>query len=280
MTLDGTNILLDVHTPEGEGPWPVIVNFHGLSSGLKDDGATTVVAEEAASQGLLVYSPTWLVPPLDFNVETYRVWKEIANCAVAFAQQHAAANGGDPSKTVLHGFSAGIGPSHFASLQQRSSPIEGCATDAPPLPVSGVVFGDGEYFLHSMNFDGAFAADPEEMQDEVAKLVDPDEWLLDLGTRFFLWVPSSNETAQRTINDPADESSWLALRDPDGSIRADLEALGQLEDGIVSNTDAAELLARRLESAGFEVTLDRYPGGHNTSNKVDELVGYFKTAIG
>ena len=30
MTIDGIELLMDVYTPAGEGPWPVVVAFHGL----------------------------------------------------------------------------------------------------------------------------------------------------------------------------------------------------------------------------------------------------------
>lgn len=282
ITIDGADVLLNIHTPVTDGPWPVVLNFHGLSSDLKDDGGTNLVAEEAAKAGMIVYTPSWISLPPDLSHNTYGQWVDTANCAVAFAQEHAAANGGDPTKTVLHGFSAGVGPSMFGVFQPSDVPVDGCVSSAIPSPVSGVVLGDGEYFLHSQNFDQAFADSVEEMQVEVRRNVDPSKWPADMSAEFFLWVPKGNlgsETAPRRIADASDESSWLALRDPDGSIRADLSTLNQLDDEIVSNTDAGELLAFRLEAAGMEVTLDRYLGGHNLTNKADELVGYFQEAV-
>jgi hypothetical protein len=76
----------------------------------------------------------------------------------------------------------------------------------------------------------------------------------------------------------SDESGWFAQRDPDGSIREDLDQLGQLEDGTITYIDAGQLLALRLSEAGIEVTLDEYPGGHTTHDKVPELVGYLQAA--
>lgn len=71
------------------------------------------------------------------------------------------------------------------------------------------------------------------MQVEVAGLVDPTPWPSDLEAEFPL------------------DSGWLAQRDPDGSIRADLDQLNQLEDGTISNSDAARLLELRLATAGI-----------------------------
>ena len=278
MTANDVEFSMDVYTPAGDGPWPVVVAFHGQDSDLKDASSTTVVAQEAAAQGMLVFTPSWI----DFNlfpvtVETYEGWILTASCAVAFAQQYAVDHGGDPTNTVLYGFSAGIGPALFASLQPILDPIPGCATEVPPIPPSGVVLGDGEYFLHSQTFDDAFQADHEQMQSEVAALIDPSYWPEDLDAKFFLWIAATG-TNPRQIGDPSDESGWFAQRDPDGSIRADLDRLGQLEDRTITYIDAGELLELRLSEAGIEVTLDEYPGGHTTHDKVPELVGYLEAA--
>ena len=80
------------------------------------------------------------------------------------------------------------------------------------------------------------------------------------------------------FDDPWDETGWLAQRDPDGSIRDDLDRLGQLDDGVISFIDEAQFMALRLEEAGIDVTLDNYPGGHTTADKVPELVGYLLDA--
>jgi hypothetical protein len=72
----------------------------------------------------------------------------------------------------------------------------------------------------------------------------------------------------------------LSSRDPDGSIRADLDELGMLDDGIISNRDAARLLELRLTNAGLDVTLDEYPGDHTTWDKALELVGSHAVGAG
>jgi len=59
--------------------------------------------------------------------------------------------------------------------------------------------------------------------------------------------------------------------------RADYR-LGQLDDGILTTTDAGQLLYLRLSESGFAVTLDEYPGDHTTLDKASEIVDYFKTA--
>jgi hypothetical protein len=46
----------------------------------------------------------------------------------------------------------------------------------------------------------------------------------------------------------------------------------------VTYVDSGELLNLRLAEAGIEATLDVYPGGHTTTNKVSEIVGYLQEA--
>ena len=272
LTVDGEAYEGDIYVPEGEGPWPVVVIFHGNVSAGKDESHTTVIAEAAAA-GMYVFVPNWLTGTTGFMPESFDVFSALANCAVAYAQP----DPDDSVPVVVYGFSAGAGPASWAALNPASGPIPGCVAENPPAPITGAVLGDSEYFAHSTLFDPAFAADQEAMQALVAKTVDPSHWPPDMETRFFLWV-ADNGTASRTFDDPWDETGWLAQRDPDGSIRDDLDRLGQLDDGAISFIDEAELLALRLEEAGIEVTVDSYPGGHTTANKVSELVGYLTEA--
>lgn len=279
MTVDGVDLLMDVFTPSGDGPWPVVVSFHGLSNDGKDIRDTIVVAEAAAAQGLLVFTPTWIAGnPFPVTSETFETWDDTVSCAVAFAQEKAPEYGGDPTNTVVDGFSAGAGAALlFASQDPRRDPSSSCETDRLPAPVAGFVIGDGEAWLHSQNFDDAFAAEPDAIQARLAALIGPSSWGPGVGATFYVWV-SENGTSPRTIGDPADESGWFAQRDPDGSIRADLERLDQFGDGVVTYVDAGELLNLRLAEAGIEATLDVYPGGHTTTNKVSEIVGYLQEA--
>jgi dienelactone hydrolase len=281
MTTDGVAFLMDVYQPHGEGPWPVVVSFHGVSPQGKDDISTTAVARNATAQGMLVFTPTWLTPDaFPITIETVTDWDLILRCAVSYAQQRAPEFGGDPAITVVDGFSAGAGAALLiASLEPSTGPVPGCATDTSETPISGFVLGDGEYWLHSPNFDGVFDSNPEEIQTRLDALINPASWELNPGADFYLWVAAQG-TNPRQIGDSSDDNWWFAERDPDGSIRADLEQLDQYTDGVVTYVDAGQLLAFRLSEAGFDVTLDEYPGGHTTQDKVTSIVGYLLAAAG
>lgn len=280
MTIDGVELLMDVFTPAGDGPWPVVVSFHGLSNEGKDLRETIVVAEEAASRGMVVFTPTWIAGnPFPITSETFETWDDTVSCAVAFAQENAAGYGGDPANTVVDGFSAGAGAALlFASQEPRVAPAAGCETDALPAPVGGFVVGDVESWLYSQNFDGAFGAEPDAIQERLAALIGPSSWEHGADARFFIWVADAG-VPPRPIGDITDDTGWFSQRDPDGSIQADLESLGQLADGVVDTVDAGQLLNLRLSRAGIDATLDEYPGGHTTLDKVPEIIGYLQAAV-
>lgn len=84
---------------------------------------------------------------------------------------------------------------------------------------------------------------------------------------------------------PWDDDGWLAQRDPDRSIRGDLDELGQLDDGEISFIDISfidqgQLLSTRLQESGADATVDEYPGDHTVLDKVPEIVDYLLDAAG
>ncbi len=279
LTVDGGDLLVDVYVPDGEGPFPVAVVFHGRSSDGKDAASITSVAEAAATAGMVVFAPTWYGgDPFPLGFDDIDRLGDAGNCAVSFARAHAGEHGGDPTRIVVYGFSAGTGPALVSALDPDDDEIPGCRSPSTGTPVAGAVLGDGETFWHSSSFDGAFGDDLDAMQDSVASLTDPSRWPPDLDTEFFVWA-AADGTAPRDVDDPANPT-WVTQRDPAGSIRSDLERLDQLADGVVSYVDAAQLLDLRLREAGFDVTLEITPGGHTVAEKLPLLVHWLLEASG
>ena len=270
LVVDGLDMAVDAYVPNSPGPWPVVVAFHGRSNEFKDAGSNTMIAEAAAATGSLVFTPTWIAgDPFPLDVGDIVALRHAASCAVAFSQEWADELGGDAADTVVYGFSAGAGPA-LAAMVAPVGNVPGCETAQAPLPVSGAVLGDGEYFFQSQPFDDAFSQDPPAMQEEVARLVDHDRWPADL-EHAGLRVGGRVGNRASPLDDPA-APGWLAERDPDGAIRRDLDALGRLDDGIVDYVDAAHLIDLRLREAGVGTELEILPGGHIVDDKVARLV--------
>ena len=96
----------DVYIPEGAANAPVLLMVHGGGWRRGDKGAFGVVQNKVnhyLPKGYIVISTNYrLVPQVDPVVEA-----EDVAAALAFAQQHAAQWGADPSRFVLMGHSAG-----------------------------------------------------------------------------------------------------------------------------------------------------------------------------
>jgi hypothetical protein len=282
LEMDGHEYLVDVYVPPGEGSWPVVVAFHGGPL-YKEHSTNTFVATAAAEAGMVVFVPNWVAdwPELqsDEDAESMREAEPVYRCALAFAQQEAAGYGGDGSRTVTYGFSAGVRPAVTLSLGPETEPAPGCLAQQLPIRPVGVVLGDGEYFYHRLALDRAFEEDAEDMQALIDQVLDPASWPADLSARYRLWA-AETATHGRTFDDPWEESGWFAQRDPDGTIREDLDELGQLDDGLIAMSDAGILLTARLQQAGIDATIDLLPGRHTTIDKVPETVAYLLDAAG
>jgi len=274
--VEGAELTMDVHVPargDDDVVRPVVVLFHGLSSATNDAPDVTLVADAAVAAGMVVFAPEWIAgDPFPVLVDDLVMLRRAGECAVAFAQAEAARFGGDPSRTVTSGFSAGTGPAlSAATAPVAGQTIPGCAAGPTTAPVIGTVLGDGEYFWQSEPFDGAFAADTDAMREETGLLIDPTTWTLDSGLRLRLWA-AADRTAPRVIDMSADGPDWLTDRDPDGSIRSELRAVGALDDGSIDYLDNATLLDARAAAAGIDVELVVHPGGHTVEDKVPAIV--------
>lgn len=270
LDLDGEVLDMDVYVPSGTGPWPILVTFHGNSSSAQNSAGNIAIAEEAARRGMLVFAPSWIpLDPFPLGFDDIEDLAAAGRCAVAFAQERAPSFGGDPTRTAVHGFSAGAGPAHSVVVDPPTIRTGGCASDIVPSPVVAAVLSDGEYFFHSASFDDAFDANRGEMQDRVAAWVDPAHWPVDLQAEFYVWAAEEG-TAPRSLAEPG--PSWMPLRDPDGSISADLDRLGRLDDQVIDYVDTAALLSDRLAAADLEVEFEVFAGGHQIDDKADALV--------
>ena len=82
-----------------------------------------------------------------------------------------------------------------------------------------------------------------------------------------------------TFVEPGDEESWLASRDPDGSIRTDLETVGLHDAQQISHIDEGALLTMRLTAHGLDATHDLFPGHHESFDKLDHMATYIREVL-
>jgi acetyl esterase/lipase len=261
LSTETESFALDVYQPDGEGPFPVLVLFHGSTPQGKDSHHTRRMAEALAASGLVVFAPTWNVSLTTLTGDGWQESMDRASCALAYAEEHAPDHGADPSALATIGWSAGAQPAAWLALG-HGTPGDGCAVDTDPTVPNGAVLIDSEYFLHTDYFQRLFDNDAGAASAIVAGFIDPTTWSTADDATFRLVAAETQGMSVRSIGDPTDPTSWLAERDADGSLITELEGLGALEDGQVDYIDQAMLLQLRLERAGVDATFNTVPGDH------------------
>lgn len=130
---------LDAYAPTGPSakPWPVIVFFYGGGwyDGRREDYA--FAAHALASRGFLVVVPDYRVYP----EVTYPAFVEDGAQAVRWVQDNAARLGGDPSRILLTGHSAG----GYNAVQLALHPEILAAAGVDPARIKGAAGLSGPY---------------------------------------------------------------------------------------------------------------------------------------
>jgi acetyl esterase/lipase len=96
--------LLDIHVPEGLGPFPVVVTLHGASGGK---AAMSKLAVVLAEHGHVVFNAEWLAPARPLDAAAAVSSFEAAACALRVARTMAEEFDGDSSSLTVIGLSAG-----------------------------------------------------------------------------------------------------------------------------------------------------------------------------
>ena len=74
------------------------------------------------------------------------------------------------------------------------------------------------------------------------------------------WVEFPGLIVERPVGDPWAADSWLAVRDPSGDLRRQLEANGALADGTIGFADVAAAPVLRPQGAGEPGHARRHAG--------------------
>jgi fermentation-respiration switch protein FrsA (DUF1100 family) len=248
--------LLDVYAPTTTGEWPVVVMFHGFLGSKYDQ---VEYARRVSQLGFVVFAPTWDSSLPTVGGDNEAAFSQAA-CAVEFARMHAAEYGGDPATIIVFGHSAGAHPASLVAFA-RPKPTAGCPGGATLGPISALITWEGNWLLSAtepsiMDWDGLLAADPGIMD-----VVTPWKHLSEHKDLRVVMLVSEHPGAffERAVGDPWAADSWLAVRDPSGDLRRQLEKNGALVDGVFDFVDAQQLLFSVLKTQGNPVALDVMP---------------------
>jgi hypothetical protein len=264
---------LDVYAPTRAGPWPAVVMFHGApgSDPRTDRSYLSEQARRVADLGFVVFNASWgHVPGGAIGPPTYDELLAVgsqAACAVEFARTEAAEYGGDPATMIVFGHSGGAHAGAMAAFI-RPKPTAGCSGGTSLGAIDALVTWEGNWVLsvNEPDWDSALAADPRVMD-----VVTPWAHLAEQRDQKVVMLVSEQPGAffEREVGDPWAADSWLAVRDPSGDLRRQLEANGAFADGKLDFIEVQQMLFSILEAQGNPVSLDVMPGSTHTYLSVE-----------
>ena len=106
---------LDVFLPASSGPWPIVMFFYGGSWNGGSRETYRFVGEALAAQGCLVVIPDYRVYPQ----VRYPAFLEDCAAATGWTMRNLERLGGDPSRLILFGHSAGAYNAAMLALDPR-----------------------------------------------------------------------------------------------------------------------------------------------------------------
>lgn len=157
--------VLDVYVPDGPGPFPSAVTFHGASGGK---AAMEPLARPLAEEGWIVFNANWLAPQRPLDAAALEWSFEAAGCALRFAGAEARNYGGDGEPLTVVGLSAGGLAGALVSLSSEAFGDD-CNQAAQPTTVALFVGLEGAY-LNAAGGTGGLAEALRERPDLKTRL--------------------------------------------------------------------------------------------------------------
>jgi acetyl esterase/lipase len=157
--------VLDIYVPDGPGPFPTAITFHGVTGGK---AAMEPLVRPLAEQGWIVFNANWLAPQRPLDAAMLEWSFEAAGCALRFAGATARSYGGDGEPLTVVGLSAGGLAGALVSLSSEGFG-DVCKRAAQPTAVSLFVGLEGAY-LNAAEGTGGLAEVLRERPDLMTRL--------------------------------------------------------------------------------------------------------------
>ncbi len=189
---------LDLYRPDGPGPFPVLVFVHGggWRVGDRSWGTYESTGRRFAARGFLTIVVSYRMAP----EHRHPLLVQDVAASIAWALDHAAEHGGDPTRIVLSGQSAGAHLALLATSDPRWLAVHGHAA----RELAGIVAISGPYDLLEMGRSrvlvGAPLVEPAFGPDEaIWREASPLRWAgaTPLPPVLFAWADSDPEILQR-----------------------------------------------------------------------------------
>lgn len=241
--------LFDVYSPRGavDRPLVVVLPPHALT---KENPASVQLATAIAEDGMVAVVVNWteLDQPVGFFqdpatfADVTGADQSVAGCAVSSAVSQAGEYGADASRLVLVGELFGANIASMVALG-APDPLPGCVATDVTWSASGFVGLNGDWMV------GFPMLDP--VAEAAVETLSP--WsVLDQAPHISTVLTVTDHYVNLTRN-CGDPMSWLASRDPTGSMSAQLDALDAGADGCIDATEQVQATAAEMSSHGLEV---------------------------
>jgi acetyl esterase/lipase len=155
---------MDIYAPSDPGEYPVVIAFHGGSTVQKSFRSLGVAL---ADNGIVTFAVGWhsAPPPAD---DFLWGWEDAA-CAVRWVRKNAAAYGGNPSRIIVVGHSAGGAAGAVVTLGGDDFQNHCLGGENISALADGFVGLDGAYHILNYIPDETKSKVPEEIE----RLIDP-----------------------------------------------------------------------------------------------------------
>jgi acetyl esterase/lipase len=266
----------DVYQPTGASGSPVVVLLHGGGT-TRTDFQYPEIATALAARGAVVVVPSWgpaTSPggragngwPADRIVDEQRAVVAEVACAFAFAVDTGRRLGGDASRLVVLGHSAGATLAAQVALHAMQ-PGPGCSVAGGTPTVHGMLLWDGDWLMSDETFDVIGPGLPA-----LIAAYSPWPSVATTSTEATVTFAVTARSASSMFRAVDRTSTWLADRDASGTLTRDLEGTGALSDGQVDVTEVTTAFASALKGHGIASTtirLDQTGTSHTTLAAAD-----------